>query len=113
VTAAIGARQAGRYAVTGEIFDAVAAKAIGLVHEVAPADGLDAAVERILVELIKCGPAAQADAKRLIRDVAGRAIDADLRQLTARRIATRRATAEGKEGVAAFLEKRRPSWIRG
>ncbi len=112
VTAAIGRRQAGRYAITGERIDAATALRIGLVHEVAPADRLDAAIARIVGELLKCGPDAQADAKRLIRDVADRPIDGAMRSLTAARIARRRATAEGKEGIAAFLEKRKPAWMR-
>ena len=112
VTAAMGARQAGRYAISGEVFEASAAQAIGLVHEVVAVDDLDAAVGRVIEDLLKCAPEAQADAKRLVRDVSSREIDDALRQLTARRIAARRATLEGREGVAAFLEKRRPRWSR-
>jgi methylglutaconyl-CoA hydratase len=112
VIAAIGRRQAARFAVTGETFDAAVAARIGLVHEVAPAGGLDPAVGRVVGALLACAPGAQVEAKRLVRDVAGRPIDADLRRLTAERIARRRATPEGREGVAAFLDKRRPAWIR-
>ncbi|MBI1774964.1 MAG: enoyl-CoA hydratase/isomerase family protein [Proteobacteria bacterium] len=112
VTAAMGPRHAGRYAISGERLDASAAHRLGLVHEVVAKDGLDAAIARAVEELLTCGPEAQADAKRLIRDVADRPIDGAIRELTASRIAHRRATAEGKEGVAAFLEKRKPAWMR-
>ena len=111
VAAAIGPRAARRYFLTGERFDAETARALGLVHAVAPADGLDAAVEAVLAELLACGPAAQAAAKDLIAAVAHRPADAALREATARRIAEIRAGEEGRHGVAAFLEKRKPRWI--
>jgi len=97
----IGPSAARRYFVTGERFDAATAHRIGLVHEVA--EDLDAAVERILGELASAGPKAARHAKRLVLE---RPDGPD----TARRIAERRTSDEGQEGLRAFLERRRPSW---
>jgi methylglutaconyl-CoA hydratase len=99
--AKIGPSAARRYFVTGERFDAETALRIGLVHEVA--DDLDAAVERILSELETAGPRAARAAKRLVLERPDAAE-------TARRIAERRTSDEGQEGLRAFLESRRPSW---
>jgi methylglutaconyl-CoA hydratase len=101
--ARIGPGAARRYFVTGERFDAATALRIGLVHEVA-AD-LDGAVERVLGELHSAGPRAARAAKRLV-------LDAPLEgQETARRIAERRTSDEGQEGLRAFLERRKPNWL--
>ena len=97
----IGESWARRYFVTGERFDAAAALRMGLVHEVA--DDLEGALERVLVELRTAGPRAARHAKRLV-------LDRPDGQETARRIAERRASEEGQEGLRAFLERRRPSW---
>ena len=97
----IGAGQARRYFLTGERFDARTALRIGLVHEVA-AD-LDAGITDVLGELLTAGPDAIRAAKRLV-------LDAPLGDETADRIADRRASAEGQEGLRAFLEKRPPAW---
>jgi methylglutaconyl-CoA hydratase len=97
----IGEGAARRYFVTGERFDAATALRIGLVHEVT-AD-LDAALASILAELRSAGPRAARHAKRLVLE---RPDGAE----TARRIAERRASAEGQEGLSAFLERRRPEW---
>lgn len=113
VLAAIGTRAAGRYFVTGERFDAQVALRLGLVHEVTPVDMLDAAVARLIDELLQGGPMAQRVTKTLIREVAGRPIDEALGHDTARRIAALRASPEGREGVGAFLEKRSPNWRPG
>ena len=113
VVDAIGPRQARRYFLTGERFDAAEARRIGLVHEVAPADGLEAAGERILAALAANGPQAMAAAGELVARVAHRAVDDALVEDTARRIADSRAGAEGREGIAAFLGKRRPHWAAG
>src|SRR5687768_2137081 len=99
--AKIGPSAARRYFVTGERFDAATALRIGLVHEVA-AD-LDAAVGRVVAELRTAGPRATRHAKRLV-------LDRPDGPETARRIAERRTSAEGQEGLRAFLERRRPSW---
>ena len=101
--AKIGASAARRYFVTGERFDAAIALRIGLVHEVA-AD-LDAGVAAIVAELRTAGPEAARHAKKLVLerpDGLG----------TERRIAQRRTSDEGQEGLRAFLDKRRPSWSR-
>jgi methylglutaconyl-CoA hydratase len=97
----IGESAARRYFVTGERFDATAALRIGLVHEVA--DDLGDALGRILSELRTAGPRAARHAKRLV-------LDRPEGVETARRIAERRASGEGQEGLEAFLERRRPSW---
>ncbi len=99
--AKIGPSAARRYFVTGERFDAATALRIGLVHEVA--DDLDSAVERILGELRTAGPRAARHAKRLV-------LDRPDGPETARRIAERRASDEGQEGLKAFLERRQPDW---
>ena len=111
VIAAIGTRQASRLMLTGERITAYEAARIGLVHEVVPADQLDAAIERVVSQLLKGGPRAIAAAKRLVHDLAGRPIDQGLIDDTARRIAALRATPEAREGLSAFLEKRKPGWI--
>ena len=112
VLAAIGAKAARRYFLTGEAFSAAEAHRLGLVHQVVPGSGLDAAIESVVASLLTGGPQSQARAKRLIADIAGRPVDDALEALTARSIADARASAEGREGIAAFLEKRRPAWRR-
>src|SRR6266446_6996722 len=102
--AKIGPTAARRYFLTGERFDADTALRIGLVHEVA--DDLDAAVDRVVSELLSAGPHAARWAKRLVRE---RPDGPE----TARWIAGRRASDEGQEGLRAFLEKRPPAWRRG
>jgi methylglutaconyl-CoA hydratase len=110
VVRAMGEQAARRYFITAERFDAVQARALGLVHEVVPADGLDGKVAEIAAALVANGPAAVRACKRLVKDLAGREISAALRDDTARRIADIRASAEGREGVQAFLHKREPAW---
>ena len=112
VTAAVGERQARRYALTAERFDAMEAQRIGLVHEVVPSAGLSTAAERMLGALAGNGPLALTATKDLVRFVAGRPIDAEVMAETARRIADIRASEEGREGITAFLEKRKPSWAK-
>ena len=110
VVRALGEQASRRYFTTAERFDAARAHALGFVHEVVPADALDAKVDELVAALLANGPAAARACKKLVQDVAGRAIDADLRAETAMRIADIRASAEGKEGVQAFLNKRDPAW---
>jgi len=110
VIAAIGPRAARRYFLTAERFDARRALGLGLVAAVVPVADLLTEASRLADILCQNGPAAMAEAKRLIADVTDRPIDAALRTETAGRIARQRASAEGREGVAAFLEKRKPSW---
>lgn len=109
VLRAVGPRQARRYFLTAERFGAEEARRIGLVHEVVAADALEQRVAEIVRELLQGGPAALAEAKVLIRTVPG--LEGSLMaEATARIIAERRASAEGREGVTAFLEKRPPAW---
>lgn len=112
VIAAIGARQARRWFATAELFDAAEALRIGLLHQVVPADQLDAAVQRQCALLLKAGPEAAAAAKALVRRVAAETdrdrLDADNAALIARL----RVGAEGQEGLGAFLDKRLPSWAQ-
>ncbi len=110
VIAAIGARHARRYFTTAEVFSAARAREIGLVHEVVPADGLAAARDKIVAALLQGAPGAQADAKALVFLCEGRAVDDALSAETGRRIAARRASPEGRAGLAAFLERRPAPW---
>jgi methylglutaconyl-CoA hydratase len=111
VIEAIGARAARRYFLTAERFPAAEAYRLGLLHDITPPAELDARINELLGFLVTAGPRAQAEAKLLIRAVAHRPIDRTVMTDTARRIARVRATPEAKEGVAAFLGKRRASWI--
>lgn len=106
---AMGARQARRYFLTAERFSAETALALGLVHEVVPAAELDAAVTRHLKALKAGSPMAIAATKALVAAV-DRPFDQSVMQDTARRIADQRASADGREGVSSFLEKRKPNW---
>jgi len=111
VVAAVGARRARRLFSSGEIFDAEAARAFGLVDEVvADAAALEAARDRIARQTLACAPGAVAEARKLVAEVAGRLIDHALMAHTARRIAAQRVGEEGQAGVRAFLEGRRPPW---
>lgn len=112
VLRAIGERQCYRYFQTAERIDARQALALGLAHEVAPADALDARIDAIAEALLQGGPNAQAAAKELIRAIAARPVDDALVDDTARRIATLRATPEAREGLSAFLEKRPAQWLQ-
>jgi methylglutaconyl-CoA hydratase len=109
--AKIGRSAARELFLTGMRFDAARAQEIGLVHAVVNADALDATVNRYVQEFLSAGPEAIAVAKDLIGKVWGRAPQ-DVAALTAATIATRRASAEAREGMGAFLEKRRASWNR-
>lgn len=113
VVDAIGPRRARSLFATGRIFDAAFAEKIGLVDEIVadPAD-LDDAMERLSAEIMACAPGAVAASKQLVDDVAGLPLDEELLEHTARLIAERRASAEGQEGVRAFLDKRKPDWAQ-
>lgn len=112
VIEAIGARQARRFFLTGERFDAAKAKHIGLAHMVCLRAQMEATLDSVVKNLLACGPAAQREAKALIRIVAGRPVDEPVMAETAGIIARVRSTPEGKEGVAAFLEKRKANWVK-
>jgi len=112
VVRAMGARHARRYMLSGERFDARQARVIGLVHEVAAPASLDLEIDRFVQHLLSASPAALAATKRLLADVIEAPMDDVLLAATARCIADARASQEGREGVAAFLEKRAPSWAK-
>ncbi len=112
VVRAMGEAQAKRWFVTAERFGAAQAQAMGFVHECVPADALDAKVAEIVAAIAANGPQAVRACKRLVLDLAGQPITEALREDTARRIADIRAGAEGREGVRAFLDKRRPAWLQ-
>lgn len=111
VIRAIGSRQASRYFLSAETISAATAQHIGLVHEVVQSSALDASVDELVRSLMSGGPHAQAAAKMLIRDVAGKAMSDALMQETAQRIASLRMDAEAREGLRAFLDKRSPDWM--
>jgi len=111
VVKALGEQAARRYFVSAERFDAVTAKTLGFVHEVAAPEALDAKLDEILAAIVANGPAAVKACKLLVKDVAARAITPELRADTAHRIADIRASGEGREGVQSYLNKRKPSWL--
>jgi methylglutaconyl-CoA hydratase len=110
VVAAIGPRQARRYFQSAEVITAPRAREIGLVHDVVPVADLAAHGEALLATLLQAAPGAQAEAKDLVFLCAGQAVGETLLTETGHRIAARRASAEGREGLSAFLEKRTPAW---
>ena len=112
VVAAIGEKTARRYFLTAERFGAADAQRMGLLNEVVDADELDQAVARIVALLLAAGPAAQAEAKDLIACVSHRPPTDSVIADTAERIAHVRVSPEGQEGLAAFLEKRKPNWVK-
>ena len=113
VIEAIGPRAAKALFMTGESFDGAYAEKIGLVQYVAQDDAELLALEEHVSELMfSTAPGAVADAKMLVQDVTGLEISNELSRLTAHRIALRRASEEGREGLSAFLEKRKPSWVK-
>ncbi len=110
VIAKIGESHARALFPGGRRFDATRALRIGLVHEVVEGtEALDAAVETALADILAAGPTAARAAKSIVREVRGLPHEAT-RWHTARRIATQRTSAEGQEGLRAFLERRRPAW---
>ena len=111
VVQAMGEPAARRYFVTAERFGAADAKAMGFVHEACAAEAIDGVVDRLVAAIVANGPMATRACKQLVQDVAGRAITAELRADTAARIADIRASAEGREGVQSFLQKRSPAWL--
>jgi methylglutaconyl-CoA hydratase len=108
---AMGARQAARYMLTAEKFTATRARELGLVHEVMKGKELDAEVERQANVLLSSSSTAMAATKQLLADVVEAPMDDVLLAATAKCIADARVSPEGREGIAAFLEKRAPSWV--
>ncbi|MBP5989720.1 MAG: enoyl-CoA hydratase/isomerase family protein [Piscinibacter sp.] len=111
VVKAMGEQAARRWFLTAERFSAAQAHAMGFVHECVAPEALDAKVDEIVAALVANGPMAVRACKSLVQDVAGRAIAAELRADTARRIADIRASDEGREGIQSFLGKRAPNWL--
>jgi methylglutaconyl-CoA hydratase len=110
VVRAMGERMARRYFLSAEVFDGTEAYRIGLLSALAPTEKLDGEIDAILKNLLQAGPQAMAKIKDLIGRVTAGPIDDAMIDDTAKRIAEIRATSEGKEGVASFLEKRKPGW---
>ncbi len=111
VIKAMGESAARRYFLTAERFTAADGHRFGLVHEVAARDTLTLKVAELVKALLGNSPAAVAQAKILVREVGGKEIDERLIAATVEGIAGIRASAEGREGVRAFLDKRKPSWL--
>jgi methylglutaconyl-CoA hydratase len=111
VIRAMGPRAAHRYFLTAERFDAAEALRIGFVHAVVGLAQLDARVEELTQALVNASPHAVKACKALLQRVAGQDIDATLQSYTVEGIASIRASTEGREGVQAFLQKRKPSWL--
>ena len=111
VMRAMGARAGHRYFLTAERFTAQEALRMGFVHEVVAADLLDAKVDEITQALVKNSPNAVKVCKKLVQEVGGQEISQPLIRKTVEGIADIRASAEGREGVSAFLGKRKPSWL--
>ena len=111
VIAAMGERMAHRYMLSGEEFDAAEAYRIGLLHDICEETELNALVGRMLRQLHSSGPNAVAAIKKLIPEIAAAPIDDAVSEKTAQRIAEVRTTPEAQEGLGAFLEKRKPSWV--
>ncbi|HEX5130237.1 MAG TPA: enoyl-CoA hydratase/isomerase family protein [Usitatibacter sp.] len=110
VIRAMGERMARRYFLTAEVFDAAEAYRLGMLSWLVEKKDLDQAVDSLLEHLLSGGAESHTKIKALIRDVAGRRPDDALAAETAKRIAEIRGSPEGKEGIAAFLEKRKASW---
>ncbi len=112
VVRAMGARLARRYFLTGEVIDADEARRLRLLSKVAPKEELDGAVNAVLGHLVAGGREAHARIKDLIGAVSAGAVDDAMIADTARRIAEIRVSPEGREGIASFLEKRKPGWVK-
>ena len=111
VLRAMGTHIARRYFLTAEKFSAAEAYRIGLVHDITPPEELDGKINEILGALMLTSANAVTEAKRLVRDLAGRTIDNTLIADTAKRIADIRTSDDGREGVRSFLDKRKPRWV--
>jgi methylglutaconyl-CoA hydratase len=107
---AIGARQVRRYALTGERFDAHEARRIGLAHEVVPLAELQAAGERVVVQLLQNAPEANAQTKEVALEFAWGAIEDTVLGRLCEQHAAKRRSAEAVEGLASFVEKRSAQW---
>ena len=111
IVRSIGASAARRYFMTAERFNAGKAQRLGLVHKVVERDELDSTIGLFVEQVLHNGPAAMTAAKQLVADVYAQPIDGTLIEMTTNRIADVRSSAEGKEGLSAFLDKRKPDWL--
>ncbi len=112
VVRAMGERLARRYFLTGEVIDAGEAYRLRLLSDVSSNEELDGAVNAVLGHLVTGGRAAHAKIKDLVRSVAAGPADDAMIADTAKRIAEIRVSPEGREGIASFLEKRKPAWVK-
>ncbi|WP_269620968.1 enoyl-CoA hydratase/isomerase family protein [Zhongshania sp. BJYM1] len=112
VVRAIGQRASRRYFTTAELISAQKVLDLGLVSEVVASNELDECIAGITKNLLRNGPRSVGEAKRLVLDVADGEIDAAMIADTSQRIAETRGSDEGREGLTAFLEKRKPAWIK-
>jgi methylglutaconyl-CoA hydratase len=112
VIAAIGERYAKRYFITAERFDANTALQMSLVHETVEEQLLDKKIEQLVTSILSNGPEAVAAAKQLISTVSGEVIDSTLIEHTCEVIAGIRVSTQGQEGLSAFLDKRKPNWLK-
>jgi methylglutaconyl-CoA hydratase len=112
VMRAIGERVARRYFLTAEVFDAAEAQRIGLLSAMVSPGELDPFIEKLASDLLAGGPEAHGKIKQLVRSIANRPLDDALIADTARSIAEVRVSPEGREGIASFLEKRKPAWVK-
>ena len=110
VIRSMGEREARRYFLTAEVFDAAEAFRIGLLSLLVSPSELDSSIDGLITHLMAGGPQAHRKIKELIRAVAGRPVDDALAADTAKRIAEIRVSPEGREGIASFLEKRKAAW---
>lgn len=112
VVQSIGAQAARRYFLTAERFDATKALSLGMVSEIVAEDTLDTEIEKLVVAILGNSSNAVKSAKQLVFDIENQEVTSDLIQMTSERIADIRASDEGKEGLTAFLEKRKPNWLK-
>ena len=112
VMRAIGERAARRYFLSAEVFGAEEAHRLGLLSILVPSSELDSKVDSLIKDLLAGGPEAHAKIKQLVRSIANRPLDDALIAGTARSIAEVRVSPEGREGIASFLEKRKPGWVK-
>jgi methylglutaconyl-CoA hydratase len=112
VLRAMGERMARRYFLSAEVFDGIEAHRVGLLSMVSPSERLDGEIEEMLKHLVQGGPEALAKIKDLIRFVSSGPVSESMIDDTAQRIAEIRVSPEGREGIASFLEKRKPAWKR-
>jgi len=110
VVRAMGERMAHRYFLTAEVFDGSEAHRIGLLSMLSPSEELDGEIDEVLKHLVQGGPEALDKIKDLIRFVSSGEITDSMIDGTAQRIAEIRVSPEGREGIASFLEKRKPGW---